>query len=56
MPTPIQGYIRRLRTPICKQISLPPSFTFCPPSNEQLSECSIKSESLKLRQREEKYE
>lgn len=43
MKVPSPAYLRRLRTPVCKQISLPPSFTFCPPSNEQLSECSIKS-------------
>lgn len=32
--TPRPPFSRRLRTPVCKQISLPPSFTFRPPSNE----------------------
>ncbi|XP_061166104.1 voltage-dependent T-type calcium channel subunit alpha-1H-like [Saccostrea echinata] len=32
--TPRPAFPRRLRTPVCKQISLPPSFTFRPPSNE----------------------
>lgn len=32
--TPRPAFSRRLRTPVCKQISLPPSFTFRPPSNE----------------------
>ncbi|CAC5424663.1 CACNA1G [Mytilus coruscus] len=43
IPTPVPGYIRRLRTPVSKQFSLPPSFTFCPPSNEQLSDHSVRS-------------
>ncbi|XP_021345862.1 uncharacterized protein LOC110445506 isoform X2 [Mizuhopecten yessoensis] len=32
--TPVPSYVRKLKTPICKQASLPPSFTFRPPSNE----------------------
>lgn len=32
--TPRPPFSRRLRTPVCKQISLPPSFTFRPPNNE----------------------
>ncbi|XP_060077738.1 voltage-dependent T-type calcium channel subunit alpha-1G-like [Ylistrum balloti] len=36
--TPVPSYVRKLKTPICKQASLPPSFTFRPPSNEPPNE------------------
>ena len=32
--TPVPSYIRRLKPPLSKQASLPPSFTFRPPSDE----------------------
>ncbi|XP_069124372.1 voltage-dependent T-type calcium channel subunit alpha-1G-like isoform X2 [Argopecten irradians] len=36
--TPVPPYIRKLKSPVCKQASLPPSFTFRPPSNEPQDE------------------